>query len=436
MGRAGARLEGLSPSMSSLGTPVPPSELGPASSATTVAPGSEVSANPDKARPPLDRDFRPDVEGLRAVAVATVVLFHAGVPGFSGGYVGVDIFFVISGFVITKLLLRQVERHSRPLFSEFYARRARRILPAAGVVVLGTLLASYALLGFIRGNEVADDSRWVAVFLGNYHFGAVGTNYFQSQLPPSPLQNYWSLAVEEQFYIVYPALIAVTVFVLRRYSVRAKLTVLTVAIVAASLAWSIYYTSADPTGAYFAATTRAWELALGGLLAAGAMWFSRLPSAVYPVAGWAGIGAIVASVGWFSTTTAYPGWLALLPVGGAGLVILAGYRLSPAGPERALGTRGLRWVGKLSFSIYLWHWPLLELATQDAAHPLSLPRRLGLVALSVAGAAMTFAILENPVRKSRWLAGHKVASLTMGACIVAAMFGAAVLEVHLHPGLL
>ncbi len=422
--------------MSSPGPPAPVGEVGTAPSAVTAAQGSGLSATPDTARPPLDRDFRPDVEGLRAVAVATVVLFHAGVPGFSGGYVGVDVFYVISGFVITKLLLRQVDRHGRPVFSEFYARRARRILPAAGLVVLGTLLASYALLGFIRGNEVADDSRWVAVFLGNYHFAAVGTNYFQSQLPPSPLQNYWSLAVEEQFYVVYPALIAVTVLVLRRYSVTAKVAVLTVAIVAVSLAWSVYYTSADPTGAYFASTTRAWELALGGLLAAGAAWFSRLPSAVYPVAGWAGIGAIVASVGWFSTTTPYPGWLALLPVGGAGLVILAGYRLSLAGPERALGTRGFRWVGKLSFSIYLWHWPLLELATQDATHPLSLFWRLGLVALSVAGAAMTFAILENPVRKSAWLARHTAASLTIGACIVVAMFGAAVIEVQLHPGVL
>ena len=238
--------------MSSPGTPAPVGELGTAPSAATVAQALDLSATPHAARPPLDRDFRPDVEGLRAVAVATVVLFHAGVPGFSGGYVGVDVFFVISGFVITKLLLRQVERRGRPVFSEFYARRARRILPAAGLVVVGTLLASYTMLGFIRGNEVADDSRWVAVFLGNYHFAAEGTNYFQSQLPPSPLQNYWSLAVEEQFYIVYPALVAVTVLVLRRYSVAAKLTVLTVAIMAASLAWSIYYTSTDPTGAYFA----------------------------------------------------------------------------------------------------------------------------------------------------------------------------------------
>jgi peptidoglycan/LPS O-acetylase OafA/YrhL len=224
--------------------------------------------------------------------------------------------------------------------------------------------------------------------------------------------------------------------VLRRFSVTTKLAVVTVAIMACSLAWSVHYTSVDPTGAYFATTTRAWELALGGLLAAGAAWFSRLPSAVYPVVGWAGVGAIVASVGWFSTTTSYPGWLATIPVGGAGLVILAGYRLSPGGPERVLGTWGFRWVGKLSFSIYLWHWPLFELADQDATRPLSMPYRLGLVALSVAGAAVTFAVLENPVRRSRWLAKHRVVCLAMGACIVGAMFGAAVLEVRLHPGVL
>src|ERR1017187_1261416 len=137
-----------------------------------------------------DRSFRPDVEGLRAVAVGVVVLFHAGVPGFGGGYVGVDIFFVISGFVITKLLLRMVEKSGRPRFGEFYARRARRILPAAALVALIAVFAAYKWLGFIRGNETADDARWAAVFLANNHFASTATNYFQSELPPSPLQNY------------------------------------------------------------------------------------------------------------------------------------------------------------------------------------------------------------------------------------------------------
>src|ERR1700683_8287 len=139
-----------------------------------------------------DRKYRPDVEGLRAVAVVAVILFHAKLVGFTGGFVVVDVFYVISGFVITGVLLRKLEASGSLGFKDFYARRARRILPAAGLVLIATILASYHWLGFIRGAEVADDARWCAVFLGNFHFLSIGTNYFASQLPPSPLQNYWS----------------------------------------------------------------------------------------------------------------------------------------------------------------------------------------------------------------------------------------------------
>jgi peptidoglycan/LPS O-acetylase OafA/YrhL len=174
-----------------------------------------------------DRTFRPDVEGLRAVAVAVVVLYHAGVAGFGGGYVGVDVFFVVSGFVITKLLLGQMEQSGRPRLAEFYGRRARRILPAAGLVGLVAVLAAYKWLGFIQGNETADDARWVAVFFANNHFASEGTNYFQSQLPPSPLQNYWSLAVEEQFYVVYPTALLLLGLLARKVPIRTRVAGLT-----------------------------------------------------------------------------------------------------------------------------------------------------------------------------------------------------------------
>src|SRR5580704_4136136 len=158
---------------------------------------------------PGDRSFRPDVQGLRAVAVLLVVLYHANVPDLTGGFVGVDVFFVISGFVITGLLLR--ERHSTgptSLFS-FYARRCRRILPAATLVVVVTVIAAYVFLGVVAGSGTADDGRWAAAFLANVHFERVGTNYLLSQQLPSPLQNFWSLSVEEQFYLVYPTLFLV-----------------------------------------------------------------------------------------------------------------------------------------------------------------------------------------------------------------------------------
>src|ERR1039457_4061323 len=148
------------------------------------ASGDEAGTAPGR------RPFRPDVEGLRAVAVLLVVLYHAGVPGLTGGYIGVDVFFVISGFVITGLLLRERSTTERTSILDFYARRCRRILPAATFVLLTTAIASYFVLGVVSGNSTADDGRWAAAFLANFHFESVGTNYLLAQRSPSPLQNY------------------------------------------------------------------------------------------------------------------------------------------------------------------------------------------------------------------------------------------------------
>ena len=168
-----------------------------------LAAGDEAGTTPE------DRPFRPDVEGLRAVAVLLVVLFHSGVSWVSGGYVGVDVFFVISGFVITGVLLRERASSGRTSIFAFYGRRCRRIIPAATLVIIATVVLAYWFLGVAGGSSTATDGRWAAVFLANFHFIAIGTNYFSSQQPPSPLQNFWSLAVEEQFYVVYPTLFLV-----------------------------------------------------------------------------------------------------------------------------------------------------------------------------------------------------------------------------------
>ena len=174
---------------------------------------------------PGDRRFRPDVEGLRAVAVLLVVLYHANLPGLSGGFVGVDVFFVISGFVITGLLLRERAATERTSLLSFYGRRVRRILPAATLVIVATVIATYAVLGVVFGNPTAVAARWTALFLANFHFAAIGTNYLSAHQPPSPLQNFWSLAVEEQFYLVYPAIFLIVAAASRRSSVslRARL---------------------------------------------------------------------------------------------------------------------------------------------------------------------------------------------------------------------
>lgn len=179
------------------------------------------------------RQFRPDVAGLRGIAVLLVVLFHAGLSQLSGGFVGVDVFFVISGFVITGVLLRERAKTNGTSLLGFYARRARRILPAATVVIIVTVLISYRWLGFIAGNQVAQDDKAAALFFANFHFISMSTNYFTSRLPPSPLQHYWSLSVEEQFYLLYPTIFLCVALVWRRVPIVRKLAVVLLAVIEA-----------------------------------------------------------------------------------------------------------------------------------------------------------------------------------------------------------
>src|SRR3954470_19423983 len=202
----------------------------------------------------LSLPFRPDIEGLRAVAVAAVVLFHAGVPGVGGGYIGVDVFFVISGYLITSLMLREVAITGGLSLLRFYGRRARRILPASSVVLVTVILAGYHWLGFLRGGEIASDGRWAALFASNFNFAAQGVDYLESPGAPSPLQHFWSLAVEEQFYIVWPALLALLIWLGLRHATPIVLAL----VLAASLACSVWHRA---TWSYFSPATRAWEVA-------------------------------------------------------------------------------------------------------------------------------------------------------------------------------
>src|SRR5664280_3175580 len=348
---------------------------------------------------PGDRKFRPDVEGLRAVAVLLVVLYHAGVPRITGGYVGVDVFFVISGFVITGLLLRERSGTGRTSILGFYARRVRRILPAATLVIVVTVVAAYLVLGVVSGNYVADDGRWAAVFLANFHFEAVGTNYLAAALPPSPLQNYWSLSVEEQFYVVYPTLFLVVARVKGRFSLRTRMSVALGVVIVASYWLSVTQPASHPASAYFSPFTRAWELALGALVAVSTTWLKHLPAQVAALLTWAGLAAIVYSAFAFDAQTAYPGSLVAVPVVGAALIIAAGVAVPRWGAESLLGTGPAQWLGKRSYSLYLWHWPILIIAAEQVGKT-NLPVGVNLLLLLVALAAsmVTYRVVENPVR--------------------------------------
>jgi peptidoglycan/LPS O-acetylase OafA/YrhL len=380
------------------------------------------------------RKFRPDVEGLRALAILLVVLYHADVPGVRGGFVGVDVFFVISGFLITGLLVREADASGRVSLPKFYARRCRRILPAATVLVIFTVLASYHWLGFLMGNSVADDAKWATVFLANIHFADLGTQYFSSQAPPSPLQHMWSLSVEEQFYFVWPVLVLVVAAVARSVSLRLRLGIVLGVITVASFVWSVVQTSHNGVWAYFSPFTRAWELAIGGLLAIAAPLVSRLPSKWAWVMGYLGLGGIILSAVLYSAQTPYPGSAVALPVMGAVLIIGAGSALGGPGVERVLAPRPVQWLGARSYSWYLWHWPLLVIPAEYAGKSLSVWQNLFWVLLALVAAMVSYRAIERPIRGSRGLRARPLLSIAMGACLLVASLAVAQRSLQAHSG--
>ncbi len=382
---------------------------------------------------PGDRRFRPDIEGLRAVAIVLVVLYHAGLRGLSGGYIGVDVFFVISGFVITGVLLREQAATHRTSILAFYGRRCRRIIPAATLAIVVTVVATYAVLGVVDGNQTAIDARWAAIFLANFHFASVGTNYLSAQLPPSPLQNFWSLAVEEQFYLVYPTIFLVLSAVRSRLSLRARLAIGLTATIVASFTFSVIQTASNPTVAFFSPFTRAWELALGALIAVGTEWLLEVPEVIGSIMTWAGLGAIGLAAVMFTSNTPYPGWQAALPVIGTALVIAGGAATPRWAAEGLLKVTPFRWLGKLSYSLYLWHWPILIIAAESVGKT-SLPFSQNLVWLLVAllASIVSYNLVENPIRHSTFVGARRWAPIGLGVALIAVSFGVATVGLGDH----
>jgi len=381
--------------------------------------GLVLASGDEAGTPPDDRSFRPDIQGLRALAVTLVVLYHAQLSGIPGGYVGVDVFFVLSGFVITGLLLRERTASTGTSLLNFYARRARRILPAATVVIIATVVATYVWLGFVRGNQVANDGRWASVFLSNYHSIIQGSDYFGAQSAVSPLVHYWSLAVEEQFYLVFPVLFLVVAAVKRPGSLRMRISVLLGVVMVASLAFSVIQTHHSPINAYYSPFTRAWELALGAFVASVGPAWKKIPSLPAALIGWVGVLGIVTAALLYSRSTPYPGIAVALPVIATALVIVAGFAAPRFGPEIVFG----RWlpleIGAISFSLYLWHFPLLVIPEEHAGHMLSLTARLLFVGLAVLLAFATYRLVENPIRHATFLSTRRGLSIGLGAALIA-----------------
>jgi peptidoglycan/LPS O-acetylase OafA/YrhL len=342
--------------------------------------------------------FRPDIEGLRAVAVLLVLAYHARVPGLRGGYIGVDVFYVVSGFLITGLIVRELQATGRIDLPAFYARRARRLLPAALVVIAATVLVSAIVLPPLRMVDVGGDAAAAALYVSNIRFAAQATDYLQAELDPSPLLHFWSLGVEEQFYLFWPALLLLVAG--RRASLaRIALTIGVVAVL--SFALSIVWTSTEAPLAFFLLPARAWELAVGAGLALAAGWLARIPPSIAGGSVVLGLGLIGLGAVLFDLATPFPGTAALLPVVGAALVIVGGLP-QPLGPvSRLVATAPMRWIGGISYSLYLWHWPVLVLPAAAVGAPLPWPVRLALVGLTFVLAEGSRRWIEDPIRHGR-----------------------------------
>ncbi|AZO74474.1 acyltransferase [Mesorhizobium sp. M1D.F.Ca.ET.043.01.1.1] len=334
-------------------------------------------------------DYRPDVDGLRAIAVIAVILFHFGVPGFPGGFVGVDIFFVISGYLITRLLTAE----GGLSLIEFYGRRIRRILPAMLAMICFSLAAGWFLL--LPGDyaSLGRSAAYSSFGLGNYYF-LWNTGYFDREATLLPLLHLWSLGVEEQFYLVWPVLLLTANRLAggRRLLIAAVIGI----VVLASFSIALHLVAVDPKQAFYAPFSRAWELALGGLLVFAPV-ITRRP--VVDGLGFIGLFLIGLSAIHLSPSDPFPGTNALAPVIGAALLI---WPRSPSAITVALSSVPMRFIGKISYSLYLWHWPILVFFRHYAggAIPTSV-EAAALITLSIVVASLSWRFVEEPVRRLR-----------------------------------
>jgi len=366
------------------------------------------------------KSFRPDIEGLRALAVFGVVAFHFGATGLPGGFIGVDIFFVISGYLITRHLQQEIDRSGAVDLWAFYARRARRLLPASLFVIVTTLVAGYFILSPAEQELYSKGGLFASTYIINLWLIRWSFDYFAQDASNNPFIHFWSLSVEEQFYLVWPALLLL--FTWMRPS-RHGVFVAMAAVAAISFALCAWLTDVSQPWAFYFSPLRAWEFAFGGLASMALLnnwaWRSRYAPAI----GWLGLALIAAAYLTVSDEYPFPGFIALGPAAGAVMVLLSGVRQSRIAPGAVLALPPVQWIGKLSYSLYLWHWPVIVYATM-LAPDLTGTHRLLLLVLTFALSLVSYHLVENPVRRNAWLIVGTGRSLGFAALVTAA--GAAV----------
>jgi peptidoglycan/LPS O-acetylase OafA/YrhL len=378
--------------------------------AAAAEPATRATSRPER---------RQEIQALRAVAVLSVVLFHLWPHAVPGGFVGVDVFFAISGYLITGLLARELDRRGTVGLAAFWARRARRLLPAALLVVLVCAAATVAFVPLTAWGGFFAELRAGTAYVENWHLASAAGDYFAADDAASPVRHFWSLSAEEQFYVLWPLLMMLGVLATRRRGTPSRRAVTATLALATllSLACSIVLTASDPDLAYYATPARAWEFGAGGVLALLPRNDGQRPRTDSLLA-WLGLAGIAFAALSFTDRLAFPGWAALLPVGGALAVMRAELPSCRWAPSALLRARPLQALGDLSYSVYLWHWPLLILAPYALGRDAGTDLAPAILALTVALAWLTKVAVEDPVRSSRWLR-RRPPALTLGLAAAA-----------------
>ncbi|SDQ63173.1 Peptidoglycan/LPS O-acetylase OafA/YrhL, contains acyltransferase and SGNH-hydrolase domains [Curtobacterium sp. UNCCL20] len=377
-----------------------------------------------------------DIQGLRAFAVLAVVVYHLWPARLHGGFVGVDVFFVISGYLITGHLLREQIATGRIRLGQFWSRRAKRLLPGAFLTIIATGIAVLTVVPSALWEQYGRELIASTVYAQNWELAASSVDYLDADNAASPFQHFWSLSVEEQFYIALPLLLLLlTLAVRNRVSPLTTARILLGTVVALSLVWCVVQTNTNPGVAYFSTATRAWEFALGGLAATVRLPVARTTVALAVRGTGAAVGAValIASLVVITPATPFPGIAAALPVVGATLMVLFGSRTV----FESLGAiPPIAFVGRISYSLYLWHWPLVVIVPMVLGHPLGWKSKLAVLVASLALAAVTTKWFEEPLRFSgvvRRLRPGRVAVVGVVCTLAVVALGASTLvSVHVQ----
>ncbi|GAB3357504.1 acyltransferase family protein [Modestobacter lapidis] len=408
-GRASVTVDDLTERMAPLGStrttrpPVPP---------VPPAPAGQKSSG-----------VRVEIQALRALAVSLVVIYHVVPLRLPGGYVGVDVFFVVSGFLITGHLLREVERNGRVRLGHFWARRARRLLPAALLVLFSTTVATFVWVPQTYWQSFLREIGASALYVENWLLAGDAVDYLAHTNAASPAQHYWSLSTEEQFYVLWPLLIVVAVWLAIRIGVHRRTVVglLLGLITVVSFGYSLWTTTTSPPEAYFTTPARAWEFGLGGLLALLAATPLAGSHRLRTVVSWLGFGAIAVSAFTFTAATPFPGTAALLPVLGTVAVIWAGAPRHDWSPTTVADFGPVRFLGDISYSAYLWHWPLVVIVPFAIGSEMGTVSKVGVLVATVVLAWATKVWVEDPVRTGTPLARRGLGATALATAVATAL---------------